>query len=725
MIAIPSLVEFKLSKLAKEGALGLGRAVSDLRDTFGKRGLTAVAATVGLVLASCVASIAGFHKATDAIEQAHADQHSRDILQLQAVQRPFMRNIILEATGGPQQEAPNAATREAMWRSIQAKLEAMCGGRNRLPASLIAICDAGKIAVERMNAEPDALRTGAATPALLESLVMLSSAIATASVQIADKSDLLVVHLLYSVEEGKWLLTLCTASFLGAFVFLFAMAGRASYRAHQLRLDHESLIDSLSDTVFELDVQTGHITYLSAAASELFGFPPHSLLGSPLSDLISKGDLADQRLHALLKAPEGQTHQLCYQIRTFSGATRHVEARFRKVRKGSKFVVAGILRSIEETVQLNLRLEEERSHLRSIVETEGAMVVLTDRDLNILMVNREFERVHGLSFKSVVGKRLTDVIPVKLDPDLRRLWRQGRLAANDLRLVQYAKEMTAPDGRNLVLALSVTPITGPDGSVQRIVAVGIDVTEQRKAEEALIQAERLATLGEMAATVVHEVSQPLQAMSLAGAMAAEEIEEAIESGRPPDHVFVSGKLQTFSEQIARASRMLQDLRSFVRGDAGERPAAFSANDAMNAAVAFTAVAMRKTGTEVATRASEGTATVTGHIGRLEQVLVNLINNARDAGARRIDLRTEEVEEQGKRFVRIRVADDGPGIAETVLKRLFHEFVTTKERGKGTGLGLRICRRIVEEMGGSIAASNQPVGGALFQIVLPAAPLSSS
>ncbi len=100
------------------------------------------------------------------------------------------------------------------------------------------------------------------------------------------------------------------------------------------------------------------------------------------------------------------------------------------------------------------------------------------------------------------------------------------------------------------------------------------------------------------------------------------------------------------------------------------------------------------------------------------MLINLINNARDAGASRIEIVADAMHHEGRRLVRLAVEDTGPGISPEVLPRLFRTFVTSKPRGKGTGLGLRICQRIVEEMGGTIAASNRPEGGARFEILLP-------
>ena len=117
--------------------------------------------------------------------------------------------------------------------------------------------------------------------------------------------------------------------------------------------------------------------------------------------------------------------------------------------------------------------------------------------------------------------------------------------------------------------------------------------------------------------------------------------------------------------------------------------------------------------------------VIGSSGKLEQVLVNLINNAREAGGQTIGITVNTMQNDAGPLVRIAVEDSGPGIAPNILRQLFVAFVTTKERGKGTGLGLRICRRIIEEMGGSITAANRAEGGARFEILLPAAPRTAS
>jgi signal transduction histidine kinase len=132
--------------------------------------------------------------------------------------------------------------------------------------------------------------------------------------------------------------------------------------------------------------------------------------------------------------------------------------------------------------------------------------------------------------------------------------------------------------------------------------------------------------------------------------------------------------------------------------------------------------MQQKQVEVAVEVPDSLPALFGFVSRLEQVFVNLLNNARDAGATRIEVQGRATESKGRPAVRLVVGDNGPGIPPDILPKLFAQFVTTKPKGLGTGLGLRICRRIIEEMGGTIVATNRPEGGAQFEILVPQAGL---
>jgi PAS domain S-box-containing protein len=354
-------------------------------------------------------------------------------------------------------------------------------------------------------------------------------------------------------------------------------------------------------------------------------------------------------------------------------------------------------------VQLEARLEQEMARLRSVVGSGGALIVLVDRELDVTMVNSGFTALTGIAEADAVGRPLRSLLDVPLNPARTKRSR-------------FAVKLADIDGRERLIAITATPVVDAAGQVSGIVLLGVDDTERRLAEQALYDAERFATVGEMAGTMAHEISQPLQVINLSCMLAREELAAGDGEGV---RAYVDGKLERIGQQVEQASRIVGDLRAYVRGTATEAPGPFDANEAVRRAIDLTDHGVREAGMTLVERLAERLPKVVGDVGRLEQVLVNLVNNARDAGGRSVELSTDTVRDGKIAWVRIAVEDSGPGIAAEILPQLFHSFVTTKPRGKGTGLGLRICRRILEEMGGRISAGNRGEGGARFEILLPA------
>ncbi|HTR83823.1 MAG TPA: PAS domain S-box protein [Reyranella sp.] len=466
----------------------------------------------------------------------------------------------------------------------------------------------------------------------------------------------------------------------------------------QARVEYQSLVDSLADVAYTLDVETGRFIFMSAAAKEFFGVPPHKIVGNHFLQYIAP-ESHDQVRNTTTRNydPDDQGTFARFSMIGAGGQVRRVEVRARRrIDANGRLISTGVIRDVEEQVQLEARLDEEMTRLQSIVGSGGALIVLVDADLKVQMVNLGFTQFTGITEADAVGRSLQDVVPVALNPARTKRSR-------------FAVKLLNREGRERLVALTATPLL-TDGGVSSIVLLGVDDTERREAEQALASAERFATVGEMASTMAHEISQPLQVINIACASAVESLDD-------PD--YVKEKLERIASQVDTASRIIGDLRAYVHGSSSDRPMPFDANDAVRAAIDLTDHGVSEAGMEFNEQLSTGLPQVMGEMARLEQVLVNLINNARDAGGPSISIMTETVEQNDRRWVRVLVEDRGPGIAAEVLPKLFQSFVSTKPKGKGTGLGLRICRRIIEEMGGSISAANRDDGGARFEILLPA------
>jgi PAS domain S-box-containing protein len=461
------------------------------------------------------------------------------------------------------------------------------------------------------------------------------------------------------------------------------------------------------DVAYTLDVGTGKFTFVNAAVADLFGVPPEKFVGSHFLQHIAPESVDEVQSTTTREYDPADTGTFTrFSMVGAGGAVRHVEVRARRwLDEQGRVVSTGVIRDVEERFQLERRLDSEMTRLRSIVESGGALIVLVDRALNVAMVNSGFTALTGISAADAVGRPLQEVLPCPLNPERTRRSR-------------FALKRRDHSGRERLIAVTATPATDADGTVSSIVLLGVDDTERREAEQALYNAERFATVGEMAGTMAHEISQPLQVINIACASALDAITRASERDGPPDPSILLAKLERISQQVEQASRIIGDLRAFVRGTSSDTPEPFDPNEAVRRAIDLTGHGVREAGMTLSERLDRQLPSVVGDAGRLGQVLVNLINNARDAGGGTISIATDTLRKDDRTFVRIAVEDSGHGISAEILPRLFNSFVTTKPSGKGTGLGLRICRRILEEMGGRITAANRAEGGARFEIVLP-------
>ncbi|NLI78387.1 MAG: PAS domain S-box protein [Candidatus Riflebacteria bacterium] len=232
----------------------------------------------------------------------------------------------------------------------------------------------------------------------------------------------------------------------------------------------------------------------------------------------------------------------------------------------------------------------------------------------------------------------------------------------------------------------------------------------RRTEE-LIHSSRLAAIGEMATGVAHELNQPLCAIKTFAQTAAQLL------GQPDGKAIVADNLQRIVQQVDRATRIMTEIRSLARKSEFQRePVDWPA--LVRQVLDFLAGSFQREGIEVVTAFPADPVRVSVEPLRLEQVLLNLLNNARDSvrgqPARRVGITVESLGGS----VRTNITDSGTGFDPAMAEKLFHPFFTTKAPGEGTGLGLVISRRIVRDHGGTLTARGIPGGGATFTLTLP-------
>jgi signal transduction histidine kinase len=286
------------------------------------------------------------------------------------------------------------------------------------------------------------------------------------------------------------------------------------------------------------------------------------------------------------------------------------------------------------------------------------------------------------------------------------------------RVAEGARELGVPDrgGRELVeLGASLASMTATLRGEEQKLRAKVDeleraTSELRRAQDTVVRSERLASVGRLAAGLAHEIGNPISAI-----LSFEELLLDSRLDEEQREFVVRMKRET-----ERVSRVLRDLLDFARAEAKGDDATAIASVAEAVENVASLVRPQKSWDEVtlSLTVEDDLPAVPMHPERLEQVLLNLLMNASDA-VPKPGGQVSMIAERAGEGVRIVVEDNGPGIPEAVRSRLFEPFVTTKEVGKGTGLGLAVCRGLIEAASGTIEAERGKAG-ARFVIQLPAA-----
>ncbi|HEX6853178.1 MAG TPA: ATP-binding protein, partial [Candidatus Polarisedimenticolaceae bacterium] len=360
-------------------------------------------------------------------------------------------------------------------------------------------------------------------------------------------------------------------------------------------------------------------------------------------------------------------------------------------------------RLVREVRQHADEVETLRSRQERILESSGVGLLLADARGRILAWNRTLEAIYGLPKEEALGRSLQEVFPLHT---IRALEREiaATPAGEEARLYRHA--LVNRVGQRIVVNLAVSAASGDGGDGARVVTFD-DATERVKLEEQMLRQERLASLGLLAAGVAHEVNTPLTGISSYTQMLLEDLPE----GDPRREA-----LEKIEVQSRRASDIANSLLNLARPErAALEPIAL--NDAVREVVRLFEPQIRGKGIRLETRLDPLVPPVAGHRGKLQQVLLNLLLNARDAvdGEGKIAIATSC---RGDRVI-LEVEDDGAGIAEEDLPRIFDPFFTTKGRGKGTGLGLSITYGIVREHDGEMQVESLPGTFTRFRVDLPA------
>ncbi len=337
--------------------------------------------------------------------------------------------------------------------------------------------------------------------------------------------------------------------------------------------------------------------------------------------------------------------------------------------------------------QLRLRRSEQK--YRNIINHAGEAIFLLDRDGLILEWNKVAEALFGEPRRNVLGKPFRD-IHLCWGVEIDRAMKAAEKSNSSMHFEMPLRRGEMPE--NGLVAMSVSPVAaGPRDDVRTergYVVIARDVTSERRLEDKMSETEKLASIGQIAAGVAHQLNTPLGSILLSAQM----LEEANESEEDAED------LQRIIRQTEQCRTIIKGLLNFARASGRERSPQNLA-ELVHETVFLMEKNLKVAGVEVEIDERDP-LTIHGNRNELEQVFFNLVSNALDAmpDGGRIEISLEE-SAPGEGVVVFR--DTGPGISAEAAEKIFLPFYTTKEYGKGTGLGLAILARIIHEHGGRV------------------------
>ncbi|MCW2102173.1 UNVERIFIED_ORG: PAS domain S-box-containing protein [Pseudomonas psychrophila] len=485
--------------------------------------------------------------------------------------------------------------------------------------------------------------------------------------------------------------------------------------AAHARLDN--LIASSPAVIYVQRYEKGALVpaFFSASLQPLLGWTLAESQGAGLIEWIHPDDREQyfDRTRQLLRFGSARRR---YRLRDSKGNYHWLldEAKLLRDDLGLPIEAVGLWLDVTEATETTERVRRSEERYRVLVEDSPAMICRYLPDLTLTFGNQPLAAYLECTPQALPGVNLGSW----LSTEQRAEFMQRIAQLTPQHPVSTAEiSLQLPGHEYAWWVWSDRGVFDAQGQLLEVQAVGRDNTDVRRSQQQMTQSAKMATLGEMATGLAHEINQPLNVMRMAIANVLKRV-----SNGDVEHDYLQDKLTRIDAQIQRAARVVDHMRVFGRRSEVEQQA-FNPAQALEGALALLCEGLRGKGIELRTECLSDALQVRGHVDQLEQVLINLLINARDAlmSKRETDpdftpwiALTAGASDSG---VRVTVEDNAGGIDPRLLERIFEPFFTTKPVGLGTGLGLSVSYGIIDNMGGRLSVSNTG-HGARFCVELP-------
>ncbi len=507
---------------------------------------------------------------------------------------------------------------------------------------------------------------------------------------------------------------------------LYWAAAVSQTHAAEARADLESsegrlrrILNLMPNGVEEID-HAGRIIYCNPAFAKMHGYEPEDLIGQPCWTILEEGETVENIRAFFADFPNVHVpaDPVVARSRTRDGQCFDIQFDWKLQEEvgGQTIGVMAVVTDISQLRESERQLRESQQQLQSILDNASAVVSIKDREGQFLLVNREFERVVGVTAEEALGRTNEEIF----DKETAFHFSKNDKAVLDAgESIEFEETIAKPSGDLSFLSVKF-PIFDASGHPYAVGGISTDITERKALESQLRQSQKMEAIGRLAGGIAHDFNNLLTAINGYTELALIDMEKS-----HPLH----DDLEEIRKAGERASSLTNQLLAFSRRQILQ-PRVVD----LNTSVADMDKLLRRLigeNIELVTLFDEQPCTVKADPGQLEQVVLNLAVNARDAmpeggklliGTGRLRMSTEAAAQANLTgpgdYVLLTVADTGTGIHEDLLTQIFEPFYTTKAKGQGTGLGLSTTYGIVSQSGGGIEVESAAGRGATFKIYLP-------
>ena len=476
---------------------------------------------------------------------------------------------------------------------------------------------------------------------------------------------------------------------------------------------YRNYIENAPDGVFVTD-ETGRYIEVNEAACRITGYSRNELLKMSISDILSKESLEDGPAQ-FRKAVQTGASNSDLLFRHKNGTTRWCTLNAVKLSETCFLVFIKDITERKITEQ-SLKVSEEKYKTMLNASPDG--ILLTDLKGIITEVSEIGLELFGTDTRDdLVRKNIFYFVPSKEKNTIKKIIEKTMNEG----LIQNVEAKIRKKNKSLFTAeISATLMQGPDGAPLSFMIIIRDISQHKKMETKQVHADRMANLGEMASGIAHEINQPLNIISLV----MDKILFESAKTETIDIGFLKNKSDKIFENITRMRNIIDHIRDFSRSHDDYLLTAFDINSSIENAASMIVEQFKYLGINLNLQLKKQIPQIFGNTYKFEQVILNLLVNAKDAVIEKKNKKLEYVDMiigirsyQENQFIIVEVSDNGIGISNDDVNNIMLPFYTSKEEGKGTGLGLSICYQIIKEMKGTIDITSKRYHGTKIKIVL--------